>query len=1322
MDFKSIVENMPAMTCIVSVEKLPEGRYGKIRIVAGNRAYIDSIEHPAPGTEMLSDRFVPNSEYTDYLTRDLNFEDYCYRAAVEKKCLHSYVHPDRMNVWLNMTFLPFGADEGDLCYCFYIMEINPEADSGNLSNISPETASAVLDTCIRLRGTNDFKATIKDVIAEIRKLCDAEHCCILVLNELERSCYVLAEAFREGSALLPMETYLNDEFYDIADSWIATIAGSNCLIVKNEHDMDIVRERNPVWYESLRSAGARNIVLFPLKSRNQLLGYMWALNYDQGRAVKIKETLEVTTFILGSELGNYLLLDRLRLISSKDMLTGTLNRNEMNNVVDELSDGSNKNTSVGVVFADLNGLKTVNDVEGHNAGDMLLKRASSILREVFDPDQIYRAGGDEFAMILTDITEAELNERIEKVKELCDKSTDVSFALGGAVEKDSSNVRMALRRADERMYEDKRRYYADAPEKLEENRRNRSVMQLSEEKLREQNIFREMNYDTLTGLPSMSYFFRLAEEGRKKMHEKNIPSALLFFNLNGIKYYNKKYGFTEGDVLIKELGRVIAGQFGEERSSRFGQDHFAVFTEEEGSVKKIIRVFRRMKSANGGKSLPVRVGIYPDSMGMVETSVACDRAKYACSAKKDDHNSYYIFFDDKMLTKELNRQYVVDNLDRALAENWIRAFYQPIVRASGRKVCDEEALARWIDPEKGMLSPADFIPALEDTRLIYKVDLRIVDIVLEKLKNQRLAGLHAVPVSVNLSRTDFEMCDIVDEICNRVDAAGVPRDLITIEITESVIGEDFGYMKEQIERFQKLGFQVWMDDFGSGYSSLDLLQELQFDLIKFDMRFMRQFEKSPKSRVILTELMRMAVSLNIETVTEGVETKEQVDFLCAIGCTKMQGYYFCKPVPYEEVLKRNKKGIQIGFENPAESEYHRIVSSLNLYDLGAVSSEDSESIRQYFNTQPMAVLEFDGENIAVSRANKAYREFVVARTSLIQVNETRNRSELRTELGKAVLNGLVQCTGVGQRVFVNEPLADGDTVHALLRKVSENPVTGVSAYALALLGVTPKSEEALTFTGVARALSADYIDLYHVDLETEKFKEFSSDADSFGMSVEKSGDDFFKTARDDAIKYLYKDDQDVFLKAFTKQNVIKALDEHGAFTHTYRLIMDGVPQYVNMKAVRMGKDEIIIGISNVDGQMRQQETLERLREETVTYSRISALMGDFIVIYTVDPVTGNYMQYSASHEFSDLQTSKAGIDFFEASKREGAENIYSEDLDRFMSGFTREKVLEKTGKGEVYIINYRLVLSGKPVGVCLRAGLVQEKDGPQLIVGVSPSQ
>ncbi|MER2139980.1 MAG: EAL domain-containing protein, partial [Succiniclasticum sp.] len=172
-------------------------------------------------------------------------------------------------------------------------------------------------------------------------------------------------------------------------------------------------------------------------------------------------------------------------------------------------------------------------------------------------------------------------------------------------------------------------------------------------------------------------------------------------------------------------------------------------------------------------------------------------------------------------------------------------------------------------------------------------------------------GLYVVPQSLNLSRIDFEACDIVEEVRRRVDEAGVERSKLTIEITESAVGRDFDFMKTQVQRFQELGFQVWMDDFGSGYSALDVLQDIHFDLIKFDMRFMHRFGEGNESRIIMTELVKMALGLGVETVTEGVETKEQVEFLREVGCTKLQGYYFCKPIPMEQIVERYRKGTQI---------------------------------------------------------------------------------------------------------------------------------------------------------------------------------------------------------------------------------------------------------------------------------------------------------------------------------------------------------------------------------------------------------------------------
>ena len=464
-DFQNLVDGIEAATSVMAVHVLEDGTFGELRVVTGNKAYIDSIEHPAGDYTMRTNKFVPNSIYTDYVPKDLNFEDFCFRSAVQKKCLHSYVNPSQMPVWFNMTFMPIGPSEGNIHYCTYTMEVNFEANTKRMSNITADIASAVLETCIKLRGSNDFHASIKDVVDDIRKMCKAELCSILLIDSYEKTCSTLAHSLSEAPTLRKDKQPTSDEFYKIVITWEQLIGSSNCVIVKNEKDMELIKERTPDWYVSLKEAGISNVVLFPLKIRDTLLGYMWAVNFDAEQAPKIKETLELTTFILASEINNYLLLDRLKILSSKDMLTGVLNRNEMNAKIDTLS-GENyiNDRTVGIVFADLNGLKRVNDTYGHTAGDALLKDAAKALEEVFPAESIYRAGGDEFTVILTGVTAKELEKKVADLREVSQKYEHVIFAIGYYVEEDFTKAREALKRADEKMYEDKKLFYDTHPD------------------------------------------------------------------------------------------------------------------------------------------------------------------------------------------------------------------------------------------------------------------------------------------------------------------------------------------------------------------------------------------------------------------------------------------------------------------------------------------------------------------------------------------------------------------------------------------------------------------------------------------------------------------------------------------------------------------------------------------------------------------------------------------------------------------------------------------------------------------------------------------
>lgn len=465
MDFQKFVDGFLPMTCIMSVENLGNGKWGEIRIVCGNKAYIDSIENNPDAPKMLTNKFIPNSLYENYIPHDTNFEFFCYSSAVLKKPMHSYVHPDRFDFWFNLFSLPIDYEDGKICYCTYTQELTHEPEVEKMTNVSHDTAAEVLSTCIKLRGTSDFKTTMAEVIKDIRNICGAAYCAILNIDSLSTKCSLLCEDVAPDFVEYNPDWFTED-FYEIAKTWDDVIGGSNCIILTNEKEMELIKEKSETWYNSMTKAGVKSIVLFPLKAGYELLGYIWATNFDTEKAIHIKETLELTTFFLASEISSYQMFDKFRILSTVDLLTGVLNRNEMNNRVMQLSiDDRPGRPNIGIVFADLNGLKTMNDDFGHSAGDKLIKDAANILRNVFGQTEIYRAGGDEFMVLLRNVTLDQLKNYEKEIKEQASKTDTVSFAVGLCLEEDSQNIYDAMKTADVNMYEDKKAFYEKHPER-----------------------------------------------------------------------------------------------------------------------------------------------------------------------------------------------------------------------------------------------------------------------------------------------------------------------------------------------------------------------------------------------------------------------------------------------------------------------------------------------------------------------------------------------------------------------------------------------------------------------------------------------------------------------------------------------------------------------------------------------------------------------------------------------------------------------------------------------------------------------------------------
>ena len=875
--------------------------------------------------------------------------------------------------------------------------------------------------------------------------------------------------------------------------------------------------------------------------------------------------------------------------------------------------------------------------------------------------------------------------------------------------------------------------------------------------LHEESFLKSNCYDSLTGLPNMTYFFSLAEEGKTAIKKNGGKAALLYMDLDGMKSYNDNYGFAEGDKLLKEFAKILDNTFGNENCCHISADHFAVLCEEDGLEDVLRRVFAESEKVNGGNSLQVRVGIYPDDIEEVPMSSACDRAKMACDIIPNSASSSFRMYSRELGLEIKKRQYILSHIDRAISEKWIQVYYQPIVRAVSGKVCNEEALARWIDPEKGFLSPADFIPTLENEGLIYKVDLFVLDQVLEKIRTLEKAGLHIVPQSINLSRSDFDACDMVEEIRKRVDASGISHDRLTIEITESIIGSDFEFIRTQVERFRRLGFPVWMDDFGSGYSSLDVLQSIRFDLIKFDMSFMRKLEEGDSGRIILTELMKMATSLGVDTICEGVETEEQVRFLQTIGCSKLQGFYYLKPIPLETILERYEKGIQIGFENPEETGYYDAMGRINLYDLSFMASLDENVFLNIFDTIPMGIVEISaaGEWIRFIRSNQSFHGFV-SRTMGFDLSDNNKQYATPTSgNGSGYMRSILEILNNMDREFIDEPADDGSVIHSFSRKIYTNPVTGSTAVAVAILsidrpgedtasaglrGLLPDNIEDTAYRGQegdtsreayeeamnARAvyarlysLTGNYICVYVVDPENGHYREFTSVEDYEDKFAQaKEGTDFFAALHAAAREYTHPEDLDRVLPLLRGENIMSEVGRNGSYSTVYRIRLDGRYIYVQMNAAMVeGKEgsRLIVGLNNVDAQYRQREHDKEIARQKDVYDQITASLAEqYDTLYYIDIETNTYLEISSTDEYKRLNVPATGNDFFAESRRSIRKYVHPEDQDKVVSLHYKDVMLKNLSSGHSYSMNWRLVVNGKVRHI--RHTEVLSKDGKHIIV------
>ena len=459
MNYKQFVENFSRVACIISVNLKEEDDNNRYYVVEANEAYKRTVVDKP-------EDFVTNVPYTRYIPKAANFEDLCDTCVLSDKPVHTYFDIELYNAWMEVYLMPLASDDPDLRYLLFSYEMNPKADIEKMTDISSATATNVLKTCLKLRETGEFKDAVNSVVNDIRLQCGAESCRILLTDFSKKHCELLCEAYEDVSGRKPMTAYFGEDFFSIVETWPKLINKSNCFIITNPKDLDDAAKISPSWVESLRGAEVERLVIFPLRSDNETIGYIWVTNFDTTQTLMIKETLSLTAFILSSEIANEQNIRKMKIMSSTDLLTGVFNRNAMNNRILDSQNGTNRiEKPFGIFFIDVNGLKTTNDTNGHLAGDNLLKDVAGTLKELVNGrSEIYRVGGDEFMVIAADTSYEDFNKMNEALLQNCERPERAHFAVGACHSDENVDIFKAMQKADARMYEVKEEYYSRHPE------------------------------------------------------------------------------------------------------------------------------------------------------------------------------------------------------------------------------------------------------------------------------------------------------------------------------------------------------------------------------------------------------------------------------------------------------------------------------------------------------------------------------------------------------------------------------------------------------------------------------------------------------------------------------------------------------------------------------------------------------------------------------------------------------------------------------------------------------------------------------------------
>lgn len=420
-------------------------------------------------------------------------------------------------------------------------------------------------------------------------------------------------------------------------------------------------------------------------------------------------------------------------------------------------------------------------------------------------------------------------------------------------------------------------------------------------------MINQFQYDRLTNLYSKEFFYQRAKDILLRNPDKEYD--IICSDIENFKLINDVFGIPAGDSLLRNVAQMYAELVGNVGiCGRLNADQFVCLLERHWRYTNgmFASACCQINSLSYTKNIVMKWGIYAIEDRSLSVEQMSDRALLAAHSIKGQYGKYFAVYDDALRSELLREQAITDGMEAALAEGQFEVYLQPKYRVQDDSLAGAEALVRWIHPEWGIQSPAFFIPLFERNGFITKLDQFVWDRVCAMLKEWDGKGYQPISISVNVSRADIYNANLAEILLKTIQKHRLTASRLPLEITESAYTENPSQIIETVDYLKELGFVIEMDDFGSGYSSLNMLNQMSLDVLKLDMQFIQNETAKPVKQSILRFIMELARSMGLSVVAEGVETKEQLERLREIGCDFVQGYFFAKPMPFgdfENLLK-----------------------------------------------------------------------------------------------------------------------------------------------------------------------------------------------------------------------------------------------------------------------------------------------------------------------------------------------------------------------------------------------------------------------------------